>query len=130
MIIELFKHSGANVKQYYGLSTDEKPSNVYNGSEFFEIDTSDEFLFANNEWIQIDKARSHLDIKIAKRQVWLETVTYRIEEDEDKIGTILTPINHVHSLVTLTGSNTASFVNTPAFVVKTTATYQFEAVYH
>lgn len=129
MIVILHKHSGAFVKQYLGLSTDTKPTeDVFEGSEFIETDTSDEYIFINDGWIQIDRARSHWDIKIAKQQVWLETVTYGIEEEEDHIGTILTPINHVHSLVKLSGENTASFVSTPTFAGKTSATYQLEAV--
>ena len=90
MIVELFKHSGANVRQYLGLSDDIKPLDVYEGSEFIEIDTSDEYIFAAGVWIQIDRRRSHWDIKLAKRQVWLETVTYGIEDEEDFIGTIPT----------------------------------------
>ena len=129
MIIELNKYSGANVKQFLALSTDEKPKgDIYPGSELIEIDTSDEYIFANNQWIQIDRHRTHWDIKIAKRQVWLETVTYSIEENEDHIGTVLTPINHVHSLVRLAGNNEASFAGIPVFDGNTSATYQFEAV--
>ncbi len=128
-MIELYKHSGANVKQYFGLSTEPKPANdVYRGSELFETDTSDEYIFAEGKWIQVDKARSHWDIKIAKRQVWLETVTYSIEDEADHIGTTLTSINQVHSLVKLAGSNTASLVDPPQFTGKTSATYQLEAI--
>jgi len=129
MIVELHKHSGANIKRYLGLSSDVKPiENVADGSEFMEIDTSDEYIFANRGWIQVDRHRSHWDIKIAKQQVWLETVTYGIEDEEDYIGTVLTPINHVHSLVTLNGGNTAFFSNTPVFAGNTSAMYQIEAV--
>lgn len=129
MIVELKKHSGANIKQFYGASDEIKPRiDVPAGSEFFEIDTSDEYVFASGDWIQIDRARSHWDIKIAKKQVWLETVTYGIEDAEDQIGTALTPINHVHSLVTLSGNNTASFSGSVHFDGNTSATYQLEAV--
>ncbi len=129
MIVRLKKHSGALVEQILLLSGDVKPiENVQEGSECIEIDTSDEYIFANNEWIQIDRARSHWDIKIAKRQVWLETVTYGIEDAEDQIGTTLTPINHMHSLITLAGSNTASFGSPAVFTGKTSAKYQFDAV--
>ncbi len=129
MIVELYKHSGANILQFYGLSDDVKPiEDVKDGSEFFEIDTSDEYIFAKKHWIQIDKARTHWDIKIAKKQVWLETVTYGIEDEEDQIGTILKPIDQVHSLISLAGNNTASFVGSIGFNGKTSATYQLEAV--
>jgi len=46
-----------NVFQYVGLSTDDKPTNtnVGNGSSFFEIDTSDVYMFdkSNVEWVKI-----------------------------------------------------------------------------
>jgi len=129
MIVELHKHSGANIKRYLALSSDEKPTkDIFKGSELIEIDTSDEFIFANGNWIQIDRCRSHWDIKLAKQQVWLETVTYGIEDEEDYIGTILKPINHVHSLVRLTGNNTAEFVSTPVFAGNTSSKYMLEAI--
>ncbi len=129
MIVELYKHSGANVKQYLGLSSDVKPTeNIQDGSEFIEIDTSDQYIFAEGNWIQIDRARSHWDIKIAKQQVWLETVTYGIDDEADYIGTVLTPIDHVHSLIKVSGDNTAEFSGSIHFAGKTSATYLLEAV--
>lgn len=42
---------------YDGLSTDEKPSKVYNGSIFNEIDTGKRFIFdeVNSRWLSYDK---------------------------------------------------------------------------
>lgn len=37
--------SETGVKEYYGLSTDEKPETAGNGSKFMEMDTSTMYMF-------------------------------------------------------------------------------------
>ena len=42
------------ISKYYGLSTDEKPTDVQNGCEFKEIDTGDVYMFDEEhvDWLQ------------------------------------------------------------------------------
>lgn len=43
-----------NPSTFFGLSTDEKPTNVGNGSAFLEMDTSKIYFYdsTNNQWLE------------------------------------------------------------------------------
>ena len=51
------------VETFYGLSTDDKPTNTANGSKFIEMDTGLEFLydFAGQTWYQFPPAAEAAD---------------------------------------------------------------------
>ena len=53
MITNVLNNTGV-VNEYYGLSTDTKPVDAPNGSVFYEIDTSSEYLYdkENDEWLK------------------------------------------------------------------------------
>ena len=44
----------ANIKDFRGKSTDEKPTNCENGSTFYEMDTKKLFMYdgENTEWVE------------------------------------------------------------------------------
>lgn len=48
-------NTGKHVKEWGGLSTDEKPADAKNGSTFLEMDTGKVFMFdgANNVWREL-----------------------------------------------------------------------------
>jgi hypothetical protein len=51
MIVQVSVTVDGNKKELQGLSTDEKPtSDVGNGSSFFEIDTSECFVWHIDQW--------------------------------------------------------------------------------
>lgn len=47
--------SKGKATEYYGLSTDTKPTEVPNGSVFLEMDTTNVFMYdaANGEWLNL-----------------------------------------------------------------------------
>ncbi len=46
-------NGGTNIRDYRGLSSDEKPTDAPNGSSFYEMDTGDVYMFDKNSdtWI-------------------------------------------------------------------------------
>lgn len=37
-------------EEFQGLSTDTKPTNCYPGSTYYELDSTNGFIFGNNQW--------------------------------------------------------------------------------
>lgn len=50
-----------NIDKYYGLSTDDKPVNVKNGSIFYELNTPAIYVFYNGTWYQQKEKQSGID---------------------------------------------------------------------
>jgi hypothetical protein len=53
-MITIVKHIGSIKVECYGLSTDQKPTDVGNASIFYEMDTTDVFMFDeyNKVWLK------------------------------------------------------------------------------
>ena len=45
-------HTITTVQRYIGLSTDSKPDAIYNGSEFYEADTGQKFIWYDGNWVE------------------------------------------------------------------------------
>jgi len=42
----------SSYKRFIGLSTDTKPSGISPGSEFFEVNTGQKWIFDGNNWVE------------------------------------------------------------------------------
>lgn len=83
--------------KYTGLSTDDKPIDIKNGDEFFEIDTSKTYIFdeQSKEWIEIIGAGGSgggggvrvLDVSLLPTTVTIDNVEYDLMDADVYVKT-------------------------------------------